>query len=406
MIPLLRGIRVVDLTAVAMGPFATLQLAALGAEVIKVEPPGGETTRHIGPMHHPAMGAMFLNLNRGKRSLALDLKRPGARAALGRVIATADVLVHNMRRPAAARLGLDAETVRRDNPRIIHCAAIGFGAGGPRADDGAYDDVVQALSGFAALNADADGTPRYVPQIVVDKLSGLFIAEGILAALLHRERTGRAVAFEVPMFECAVHFLMVEHLAGRIFEPPLGRSGYRRLLNPWRRPYATKDGYLAVLPYTARHWRRFMELAGREDILAAPWFTDPAARAERIHELCQAIDEAMRTRTTAEWLERLREADIPHGVVNGLEDLFEDPHLTARGFFRRQSHPSEGNLNVPRQPFNIKQTPDVPEPPAPRLGEHTREILAEAGLGPDEIGALIETGAAYATEDPEPETRP
>jgi crotonobetainyl-CoA:carnitine CoA-transferase CaiB-like acyl-CoA transferase len=399
MTPLLSGIRVVDLTSVVMGPFATYQLGALGADVIKVEPPGGETVRHIAPARNPGMGAMFLNVNRDKRSLVLDLKLAEARAALDRVIATADVLVHNMRRPAARRLGIDPETLCPKHPKLIHCAAIGFGKGGVYADDGAYDDVVQGLSGFAAVNARADGAPRYVPQIVVDKISGLFIVEGVLAALLHRERTGQALAFEVPMMECATHFLMTEHLSGQIFDPPLSGPGYKRLLNPYRRPYPTRDGFIGVLPYADKHWKRFMEVVGRADIAAEPWFGDPAARSERIHQLCQVIDEAMPAKTTAEWLDLLRAADIPCGPINTLEDLFEEPHLASSGFFRTEEHPTEGRLRVTRHPLDFAHVNEQASRPAPRMGEHNREILTEAGLSAAEIAELQAAGALGGTEE-------
>ncbi len=389
MIPLLEGIRVIDLTSVVMGPFATYQLGALGADVIKVEPPEGEQVRHIAPAKHPGMGGMFLNVNRDKRSLRLNLKDERARDALDRVIATtADVLVHNMRRPAARRLGLDPETLCPKHPNLIHCAAIGFGKGGDYADAGAYDDVVQGLSGFAAVNARADGAPRYVPQIVVDKISGLFIVEGVLAALLHRARTGQALAFEVPMMECATHFLMVEHLSGQIFDPPLSGPGYRRLLNPYRRPYPTKDGYIGVLPYAPKHWTRFMEIVGRADIAAQPWFPNPVARSERIHELCKVIDEAMPARTTAEWLTELRAADIPCGPINQLEDLFEEPHLKSSGFFQIEEHPTEGALRVTRHPIAFSDIEAQVSRPAPANGQHNREILAEAGLSDTEVAAL------------------
>jgi crotonobetainyl-CoA:carnitine CoA-transferase CaiB-like acyl-CoA transferase len=403
MTPLLTGIRVVDLTSVVMGPFATYQLGALGADVIKIEPPEREAVRHIAPARNPGMGGMFLNVNRDKRSLVLDLKRPEAKAALARVIATADVLVHNMRRPAARRLGIDPETLCEKHPKLIHCTAIGFGKDGVYADDAAYDDVVQGLSGFAAVNARADGAPRYVPQIVVDKISGMFIVEGVLAALLHRERTGQAVAFEVPMMECATHFLMVEHLSGQIFDPPLSPPGYKRLLNPYRRPYPTRDGFIGVLPYAEKHWKRFMEIVGRPEIAAEPWFGDPVARSERIHQLCQVIDEAMPAKTTAEWLDLLRAADIPCGPINQLEDLFDEPHFTSSGFFRTEEHPSEGPLRFTRHPLDfasgVSGVGEQDSRPAPRMGQHSRDILAEAGLSELEISGLTTAGVLGRVEE-------
>jgi crotonobetainyl-CoA:carnitine CoA-transferase CaiB-like acyl-CoA transferase len=249
------------------------------------------------------------------------------------------------------------------------------------------------------VNADADGSPRYVPQIVVDKISGLFIVEGVLAALLHRERTGEALAFEVPMMECAAHFLMVEHLSGMIFDPPLSGPGYKRLLNPYRRPYPTKDGFIGVLPYAPKHWVKFMEVVGRPDIAAQPWFSDPVARSERIHELCRVIDEAMPAKTTAEWLALLRAADIPCGPINTLESLFDEPHLGASGFFGTEEHPSEGKLKTTRHPIDFNVITMNSTRPAPRLGEHSREILAEAGLSAAEIGELAASGALRLGEE-------
>ena len=394
MTPLLSGIRVVDLTSVIMGPFATAQLGALGADIIKVEPPTGEAVRHIGPMKSPLMGAMFLNANCNKRSVCLDLKSSEAQRALQRIVATADVVVHNMRRNAARKIGIDAETLQAVNPRLVHCTAVGFGRGGAYADDAAYDDVVQAMSGFAAVNANARGEPRYIPQIAVDKISGLFVVEGVLAALLHRERMGEARAFEVTMLECAAHFLLTEHLQGQIYDPPIGPPGYARLMNPYRRPYPTKDGFVAVLPYIDKHWEKILPIIGREDVLKEDWFRTVTTRSANVRELYRMVDEVMPTRTTEEWLALFRQADIPCGPVNTLETLFEDPHLAGSGFFVEQDHPTEGRLRVTRHPIDF----GVPEPdrPAPVNGQHTREVLRDAGLTEAEIDALAASGAAGA----------
>ena len=394
MTPLLSGIRVIDLTSVIMGPFATAQLGALGADVIKVEPPTGEAVRHIGPMKSPLMGAMFLNANRNKRSVCLDLKREDARAALHRIVATADVVVHNMRRTAACKIGIDATTLQAINPRLVHCTAVGFARGGAYQDDAAYDDVVQGLSGFAAVNANAKGEPRYIPQIAVDKISGLFIVEGVLAALLHRERTGEARAFEVTMLECAAHFLLTEHLQGQIYDPPIGPPGYARLMNPYRRPYPTRDGFIAVLPYIDKHWEKVLPIIGRQDVLKEDWFRTVTTRSANVRELYRMLDEVMPSRTTDEWLKLFRDADIPCGPVNTLDSLFEDPHLAGSGFFVAHDHPTEGPLRVTRHPIDFG--PTEPDRPAPANGEHTREILREAGLAEVEIDALAASGAAGA----------
>ncbi len=397
MTPLLEGIRVVDLTSVIMGPFATAQLGVLGADVIKVEPPSGEAVRHIAPMKSPLMGAGFLNANRNKRSVTLDLKTEEGRAALDRILATADVFVTNMRRKACEKLGLDPETLAKRHPRVIHCAAIGFGRGGPYENDAAYDDVVQALSGIAAVNANQQGEPRFVPQILVDKLTGMFVVEGVLAALLHRERTGKVVPLEVPMMETASYFLMVEHLQGQTHQPPIGPPGYVRLLNPYRRPYPTKDGFVAVLPYVDKHWEKMLKLIGREEVMQEDWFQSVTSRSARVKDLYQMVDEAMPARTTEEWLALFKEADIPCGRVNTLETLFDDPHLTESGVFEPHDHPTEGPLKIVRHPiaFDMESAPEVH---APVHGEHTRAVLAEVGMTGEEIEALVASGAAMAAD--------
>ena len=393
MTPLLEGIRVVDLTSVIMGPFATAQLGVMGADVIKVESAAGDNVRHIAPMHSPAMGAGYLNSNRNKRSIVLDLKTDEGRDAMLRILATADVFVTNMRRQALSRLGLDRETLCEMFPKLIHCCAVGFGRDGPYENDAAYDDVVQALSGFASVNADAEGAPRFVPQIIVDKLSGMFIVEGLLAALLHRERTGKAVPFELPMMETASYFLMTEHLQGQSHQPPIGPPGYARLMNPYRRPYKTKDGFVAVLPYSDKHWPRMLAMIGREEVMQEDWFQTTTERSKRVRELYQMVNDAMPEKTTDEWLTLFREADIPCGVVNTMESLLEDPQIVETGVFQQHDHPTEGSLRYMRHPIAF-EAERQPETHAPGLGEHTSEVLSEAGLTAEEIRALVSKGAA------------
>ena len=390
MTPLLTGIRVVDLTSIIMGPFATAQLGVLGADVIKVEPPSGEAVRHIAPMINPGMGAGYLNANRNKRSVSIDLKSPDGSAALHKILATADVFVTNMRRKATERLGLDQASLIAEYPDLICCSAVGFGSGGPYENDAAYDDVVQALSGIAGTNAGPDGAPRFVPQILVDKLTAMFIVEGVLAALVHRERTGQARCFEVPMMETASYFLMTEHLQGASHQPPIGPPGYVRLLNRYRRPYPTKDGFVAVLPYNNKQWEAMLPLIGREDVLQEDWFQSVTSRSQRIEDMYRMVDEAMPTKTTAEWLALFRQADIPCGAVNDLNTIFDDPHLTATGFFQEHDHPTEGTLKFTKHPIQFGQV--EPERPAPVIGEHSSEILSEAGLDPETIQNLIASG--------------
>ena len=252
---------------------------------------------------------------------------------------------------------------------------------------------MQALSGFAAVNANAQGEPRFVPQIIVDKLSGLFIVEGVLAALLHRERTGVAQSFEVPMMETASYFLMTEHLQGQSHQPPIGPPGYARLLNPFRKPYRTKDGFIACLPYIDKHWLKMLPLIGREDVLQEDWFQTTTERSKRVRDLYQMVDQAMPSRTTDEWLALLKEADIPCGRVNDLDSIFDDPQLDASGFWQGHNHPTEGPLKFPRHPL-AWQVDTAPEGHAPAQGENTVEVLREAGLDDVEIDQLLTDVAA------------
>ncbi|MEH3143829.1 MAG: CoA transferase [Methylobacterium frigidaeris] len=353
----LAGITIVDLTTVVAGPFATQVLAEMGAEVVKVEPPGGDIMRAPGPARSPGMGAAFLNCNRGKRSTVLDLKRPADRARLDDLVRGADVLVHNMRGEAATRLGLTDDRLRPLNPGLITCAIVGFGQDGPYRDRPAYDDIIQAASGWADLEQRAGREPRYAPTIVADKTTSLYVTSAITAALFHRARTGEGQAVEVPMFESVVSFLAVEHLAGLTFRPPLGPSGYARLLSKHRRPYRTRDGTIAVLPYNASHWRAVFRAAGREDWADDPALGSDAARAAMIDTLYERLAACLALETTEEWLARLAALDVPCTRVNRIEDLLDDPHLVATGFFEAVDHPTEGPVVRTRPPVRFSRTP-------------------------------------------------
>jgi crotonobetainyl-CoA:carnitine CoA-transferase CaiB-like acyl-CoA transferase len=390
----LHGVRVIDCTTVVLGPWAGQQLGDLGADVVKVEPPDGDTTRQLGPMRNPDMGAFFLAVNRNKRSLVLDLKQEAARRVLLRLAAGADVLLHNYRPRAARRLGLSYDMFRAVNPGLVYVGTYGFRAAGPYGDKPAYDDVIQAASGLASLQSAVVGEPRYMPTIVADKTSSMTLLAAVLAALFHKARTGEGQEVEVPMFESLAAWVMVEHLYGETFVPPVETVGYKRVLNRYRRPFKTRDGHLAILPYTDQNWRDFFTLAGRPDLLADPRFKTLGSRLRHIEPLYEALAAIALTRTSAEWLADLDRHNIPAMVVNSLETLLRDPHLEATGFWQIVEHPSEGTLRLPGIPAAYSRTPaDIRRLP-PRLGEHSLEILREAGLDAAEIDGLLSTGAA------------
>ncbi len=391
----LAGVRILDLTTVVMGPYATQVLAELGADVVKVEPPQGDSTRYIRPWRHPGMGAMFLHTNRNKRSLVLDLKHELGRKAALALAQRSDVLVHNIRPAAMARLGLGYAEVAAENPRLIYVSAVGYGQRGRYAAKPAYDDLIQGATGLPALIAQASGgEPRYVPTLISDRTVGLHVANAISAALYGRERTGKGQAVEVPMFETFAQFLLGDHMAGLTFDPPVGDAGYARVLTPHRRPYATKDGYICVLVHTDKQWRSFLGLIGREDLLTDPRFGDLTTRNAHIHEISGFVADTMRTRTTGEWLAALGQADIPAMPLQTVQSLIEDAHLADSGFFRTVEHPSEGRVRVMGIPSTWSETPPEITRPAPRLGEHSVEVLREAGLAEDEIERMLASGAA------------
>ncbi|MFC4166294.1 CaiB/BaiF CoA transferase family protein [Teichococcus aestuarii] len=359
----LAGLRVLDASTVVMGPYATRLLADLGAEVLKVEPPEGDVLRRAGQG-----GAMFAHLNRGKRGVVLDLKSPEGQAALRGLAAEADVLVHNMRPDAAARLGLRRQDLAEANPRLIVACAYGYGAGGPYAARPAYDDLIQAAGGLAAtIGAARGGDPAYVPLTLADRVVGAHLAFAVMAALACRERTGIAQEVEVPMFETFADLVAGDHLGGLSFDPPEGGPHYARLMSPQRRPYRTADGWIAVLLYTDAHWRRFFALVGREAELAEdPRLATHAARQAHIDHAYGRVAEALLERGTAEWMACLSDADIPVAPVNDIPGLLEDPHLAATGFWRRVEMPDGRVLRSPAPLGRWSGTPPAePGPPPP-----------------------------------------
>ncbi len=367
MYDLLKGIRVLDLTSVILGPLATQYLGDFGADVIKVEPPTGDILRHIQPARSKGMGAGYLAFNRNKRSIGLNLKDPADHAICLHLLEGADVLVHNMRPIAAKKLGLDPEAVRTRHPNIIYCVSTGYGSRGRNANLPAYDDIIQAACGIAHLNRESSGAPRFLPTVLCDKVGGLHLAMAVLAGVVQQAKTGRGCLIEAPMFEGLVSFLMAEHLAGETFRPAQGGMGYERLLSEQRKPFATRDGYIGVLPYNGEHWACFLNLIGRADLAAANWVQDAAERSKNIGQLYAIIADVMPERTTADWMEALRKLDIPCAPVSSLEELLEDAHLLDVGLFEDIEHPSEGALQTIRSPFWVDGADQHPDKPAPPL---------------------------------------
>ena len=388
----LTGFRILDLTSVAFGPYATQIAGDNGADVIKVESPAGDITRDIQPARNRGMGSFYLNANRNKRSVVLDLKKPAGRAALLRLMQDADVLVHSVRQDAMNRLGLGYEDCRGVNPKLIYVAAVGFRSDGPYAGKAAYDDIIQGLSGMVAMQALTTGEPRYVPSSIADKIASMHLAYAISTALLHRERSGEGQLVEVPMLECLVGFNLVEHAAGMLFDPPLGDPGYSRSRAPSRKPFATKDGHVCMLPYTQKHWQSFFRLVGRTEMIDDPRVTDPVRRSQSFDELYRMVAELVADWETEPLLRALDEADIPAGRVNGFADLFCDPQLTTTGFLGFREHPTEGRIAVTENPIGFSKSPGDIRRFAPQLGEHSVEVLRDAGYSDDEIARLVKDG--------------
>jgi len=392
----LAGIRVLDLTTVLLGPYAAQILGDLGADVIKIETPEGDMLRYGGPpAKHADMGPIFIQVNRNKRSLVLDLKTSDGQAALRRLIPSADIFLTNIRPQGIARLGFDDAGVRALNPGIIYVSCVGFGSDGPYASRQAYDDLIQAASGAASLLSRVDGNPepRYLPSLIADKTTGLHAVYAALAALFHRQRTGEGQFVEVPMLESFTSFLMAEHLYGRSFVPPTGHAGYTRVLNPNRRPFKTQDGFLAILPYSDAQWGTFFELGGRPGVMAEERFATFAARTRNIQALYALIEEVSASRTTDEWLGLLADANIPAMRINSLDDVENDPHLAATGFFAPRTHPTEGPYKTMAPPVRFSASPGSIRSDAPRLGADTRDVLREAGFSDAEIDDMASKGA-------------
>ncbi len=378
---MLDGIRIIDLTAVIFGPYATQMLADLGADIIKIENPTGDPPRYMGAYKHTKfMGGTHLTVNRGKRSIVLDLKKPEDAEVLTKLLKTADIFVHNVRAKAVERLGFGYEAVKAIKPDIIYAHFAGFGQDGPYADFPAYDDVIQSASGTTALLSMTDGNPapRYFPSLIADKVSGTYGAQALLAALVHKLRTGEGQHVEVPMLECFTSFMMTEHLQDMVFDPPIGPPGYPRQLDPARQPFPTADGHLTIVPYTDEKILRLFELLGDTEFLNAPPLDTRAGRFLNMTQVYARIGELTPQKTSAEWIDILTEHDFPVMPAVELADVINNPHLLATEFFRSREHPSEGRIREMRPPVRYSADPNREIGFAPRLGEHDDEIRREA----------------------------
>jgi len=395
----LEGVRVLDLTTVVMGPYATQILADLGADVVKVEPPEGDVMRYAWPFRHPGMGHIFLNANRNKRSVVLDLKKADAHQACLALARQADVLVYNIRPQAMARLKLSYEEVIAVNPNVIYVGCFGYSQRGPYAAKAAYDDLIQGAAGIPwLLQKQGAAEPRYAPIIVADRSVGQQVASAVSAALYYREKSGKGQRVDVPMFEHLLQIVLGEHLGGYTFDPQEGEAGYARMLAPDRRPYQTKDGYVCALIYNDKQWKAYFEVLGKPEMFRDEKYSSQESRSRHYAQAYAFVAEQMKTRTTAEWIEALERADIPVQRMNSLADIVADPHLAATGYFSTVEHPTEGRLRSMAVPSEWSASPPQYRRHAPRLGEHTREVLGEAGLSGAQIDALLASGAARAAD--------
>jgi len=391
----LDGVRVIDQTTVVVGPICARTLGDYGADVIKVESPSGDLLRTMAQgSRNVGMSGKFLNFNRNKRSICLDIKKPQGLKALKKLILSSDVFVSNVRPQGLMRAGLDYETLSADNPRLIYCSIVGFGKGGRYYNRPAYDPIIQSVSGVAATLHRATGEPRFVPMVMTDHTTGLIAAQAIGFALFRREKTGVGEAIEVPMFENMASFVTSEHMGAATFEPPVGPTGDGRLLSPHYRPLPTKDGFITVAPNTDAQAFAFFDAISRPELKSDLRFSSAAARTKNAEEYFQVRIEGLRLKTTAEWLDVFERVDVPCQRYNTIEDLIEDPHLEDVGFFLEETHPSEGLIRKTRTPNTFSGGGRQDGLDAPLLGGNTREVLLEVGYTESEVDDLLEAGAA------------
>ena len=398
----LKGVRILDLTTVVLGPFATQTLGDWGADVIKIEGLGGDTARNSGLFRNRGMAANFMQLNRNKRSVALDLKTEGGKDALRRLIPTADAIVTNIRPAGMGRLGFGYEACKALNPRIIFAVATGFGQDGPWRARPAFDEIIQAASGFASAMG-SDDEPMFVPSLVADKLTGMALVSAVCAALFQRGQSGEGQLVEVPMLETLAAFNSVEMMGGLSYEPPVGPPVYKRMRE--RKPAKTKDGWLTMLPYSAANWCAFFEAVGHPELIEAFGVNDPVLRARNVGIIYEKMREISQTRTSAEWEELLLRIDVPHTSFTRMVDVTEQPHLKAVDMFPVLDHPTQGQVRVARPPTKFASTPADIRRPVPLLGEHTTEVLREVGFSKAEIEAMAAAKAVRLDQETAPPAR-
>lgn len=390
----LNKLRIVDLTTILMGPYATQILGDFGADVIKVEAPEGDVTRQSRPTKSPEMGSAFLNTNRSKRAVTLDLKTKAGLKALLALVKTADVFVTNVRPLALERLGLGYEVLSQVNPRLIYTSLVGYAQSGPYAARPAYDDLIQGAAGVAYSFLRATGSPAYIPSAMADRVAGLATVNALLAAVVERERSGQGQKVEVPMFETMVAIVMGDHMGGLTYDPPLDEGGNPRHLSPNRCPYATRDGYICILIYNDAQWRRFFAVTGRPELPDAdPRFASFSVRLAHIDEIYSELADTIKSRSTAEWLDLFEKADIPAMPLHSYASLLEDEHLKATGYFERVEHPTEGPLRQMKVAATFSRTPASVSRPAPLPNEHGDELMHEVGFSDDEIRTFRGNGA-------------
>lgn len=394
----LGSVRILDLSTIVLGPLATQMLGDLGAEIIKVEAPEGDFMRNNAASRSQGMGSIHLAINRNKQSIAIDLKTPEGKAVVLDLVKNCDVLVHNMRLGAIKRIGLDYDAVSQVKPDIVYCAATGFGQDGPYANQPAFDEVIQASTGLANLAQTEDGTPTYSPTLIADKITGMAVCNALLAGLFHHAKTGEGQYIEVPMFETMVAFNFVEHLGGLSFIPENGPAGYARITAGGRRPIKVADGYIALLPYSEKHWISLFRRLGKEELIAQYDLEKRTSISKHVRALYDELNAVASTRTVKEWLDLCEELDIPGSAMNRLEDMPTHPHAQAVGLFNEVEHPTEGKIRYVRPTTQFSKTPQSVRHHAPRLGEQSRAILAGLGYDEQRIDTLLAAGVVVESK--------